>query len=215
MSTPSASANYSHRVPRLPQVLLGVIPATILIVACGGSASPAANAPLGSAGGGAPNASAGGGGGATGGAPPNPPGGGGAANANIPTIADGAYKSGAAHVELSGGKNETLDVAAGGGVTSLGNTILQFGSTDGQRIVQLSFLAPGQSGSGSGGVSVSENVSNSVFSTAGTWGGECQIKITRNNASGLSGEFSCTDAPGISGVVGGKFNIKGTFAAER
>jgi hypothetical protein len=199
-------------VPRLPRLLLALIPVTILIVACGGSATPAANAPLTSAGGGVPNASATGGGGATG-APTNPPGGGGGANAGIPTIADGTYASGTAHVEISGGRNDTFDVDAASGITAGGNTILAFTGADNQKVVQLSFLAPGQGTPG--GLSVATNVSNAVFAMAGTWGGECQVKITRNNSSGLSGEFSCKDAPGLAGVIGGKFNIKGTFAAER
>jgi hypothetical protein len=200
-------------VPRLPRLLLTLIPATILIVACGGSSTPGANAPLTSAGGGNPSVSAGGGGGATGGAPTNPPGGGGGANAGIPTIADGTYTSGTAHVEISGGRNDTFDVDSASGVTAGGNTILAFTGADNQKVVQLSFLAPGQGTSG--GLSVATNVSNAVFATAGTWGGECQVRITRNNASGLSGEFSCKDANGLAGVIGGKFNIKGTFAAER
>jgi hypothetical protein len=192
-------------VQRRPRLLIALIPATILAVACGGSASPAANAPL--TAGGSPAASTGGG------APTQPAGGGGGANAGIPTIADGAYKSGTAHVEVSGGRTDTFDGSAAGGITSGGNTILVFSSTDNQKVVQISFLAPGQTGAG--GVSVSTNVGGSVFSTGGGWGSECQIKVTRNNASGVSGEFTCQDAPGIAGVVGGKFNIKGTFAVER
>jgi hypothetical protein len=106
-------------------------------------------------------------------------------------------------VEISGGKNDTFDVAAASGITFGGNTILGFSSTDNQKVVQINFLAPGQSSSR--GLSVTTNVASSIFSAGGAWGSDCQVKITRSNASGLSGEFTCTDAPGLAGVVGGKF----------
>jgi hypothetical protein len=185
------------RPPRRPALLLTLISVAILMAACGGTVTPAVDATLPV--GGVPTVPGGGGGG-------------GAANAGLPTIADGAYKSGTTHIELSGGRNETFDVGVGSGITSAGNTILGFTSADNTKVVQMSFLAPGQ---GAGALSVSTNVASTVFSTAGAWGQECQVKITRNNASGLSGEFSCKDAPGVSGLTALKINVKGTFSVER
>lgn len=187
----------------MPRLLLALVSVTLMIAACGGSASPTTTVSTTATG--APTSGNA--------APATPVGGGGGGTAGIPTIADGVYKSGTARVELSGPRTETLDVGLGTGITTGGNTVLAFASSDSQRVVQLSFLAAGSPDPGA--VTVTTLNPTALSTTAGTWGKECQIKITRNNASGLSGEFSCTDAAAVAGAIVTKSSFKGTFAVER
>jgi hypothetical protein len=143
-----------------------------------------------------------------------PVGGGGGANAGIPAIADGSFQSGKVHVEVSGGgKNETLDIDRLSGATTSGSAFLVYTTADVQKVVQLSLLAPTESDRG--GVTVGVTAGAVAFATIGTWGKDCQVKITRNDAAGLSGEFSCSNAPASEGLRGFGVNIKGTFSAER
>jgi hypothetical protein len=180
----------------MPRRLLALIPVAILIVACGGSGSPTTNVST------AANAE-----------PTTTAGSGGGASAGIPTIADGQYKSGTTHVELSGGRSDTFDLRLATGITSGGDSLFAFTSADNQKIVRITFLAPGSSDTGT--VSVTSLVAPNLLTVGGTWGQECQIKITRNNGSGLSGEFSCKDAPSVTGTALSKADLKGTFSADR
>jgi hypothetical protein len=169
-----------------------------MIAACGGSALPAADV--------SPTAS----GAATASATPSASaGGGGGTSAGIPTIADGAYRSGRTHLEISGGKSDTVDASGAGGFTQSNTTVLVLPSADNKKIVTLSFLAPTESDRGAVAVTTSE------YSFVGEWGKECQVRFTRNDASGLSGEFSCRDAPGVAVLTDVMVNVTGTFSVER
>jgi hypothetical protein len=188
---------------RLQRLL--VIPATILIAACAASTSPTAGGATATSGGTTSTGGTTSSGGTTSG---------GGTAVSMPTIADGAFKSGTTHVEISGGRNETFDVSTGGDVTTGGTTLLVFASSDNQRVVQMSFLPPGEADPG---IFTTATTSGTAVGGAlsGTWGKECQVKFTRNNASGLSGEFTCKDAAGLSGLVTMNANVKGTFSVER
>jgi hypothetical protein len=191
--------------PRHPSVAVQTLAAAaIVIAACGGSVSPPVSGPESPASSGALAAS---------GAPAASVGGGGGANAGIPAIADGSFRSGKVHVEVSGGKNETLDIGTLSGSTTGGSTFLVYATADVQKVVQFSFLAATESDRGA--VTVGTTVGAVAFATIGTWGKECQVKITRNDAAALSGEFSCSNAPASEGLRGFGVNIKGTFSAER
>jgi hypothetical protein len=187
---------------KLTRGMAGAASLVLLLSACGG----AANAPIAS---GTSTVAA------TAAPTPTtaPVGGGGGANAGIPAIADGSFRSGKVHVEVSGGKNETVDIGTLSGSTTSGSTFLVYANADIQKVVQFSFLAPTESDRG--GVTVGVTAGAVAFATIGTWGKDCQVKITRNDAAGLSGEFSCSNAPASEGIRGFGVNIKGTFSAER
>ena len=187
----------------MPRLLLALASATLMIAACGGAASPTTNVSTTATG--APTSGNA--------APTTPVGGGGGGTAGIPSIADGVFKSGTARVELSGARTETFDVSLATGITTGGNTVLAFATSDSQRVVQLTFLAAGSPDPGA--VTVTTLNLSALSTAAGTWGKECQLKITRNNAAGLSGEFACTDAPAVGGATVTKASFKGTFAADR
>jgi hypothetical protein len=195
----------THVGPRHPSVAVQtLVAAVIVIAACGGSVSPAVSVSQSPAPSGALAAS---------GAPTTSIGGGGRATTGIPAVADGAFQSGKVHVEVSGGKSETLDLGTLSGYTTSGSTFLVYTSADVQKAVQFSFLAATESDPGT--VTVGTTVGAVTFATIGIWGKDCQVKITRNDTAGLSGEFSCSNAPASEGIRGFGVNIKGTFSAER
>lgn len=203
----------THVGPRHPSVAVQtLVAAVIVIAACGGSVSPAVSVSQSPAASGSVSPGTSGARGASG-APTASVGGGGGATAGIPAIADGSFRSGKVHVEVSGGKNETLDIGTLSGSTTGGSTFLVYTTADIQKVVQLSLLAPTESDLGA--VTVGTTVGAVTFTTIGTWGKDCQVKITRNDTAGLSGEFSCSNAPAAEGIRGFGVNFKGTFSAER
>ena len=179
------------------QVLLVTTLLAVLVSACGGNAGSSA-AP--SVDGGtqpseaatSPDTSSGGGGGA------------GAGIVGLKPIEDGTYTSAKVHVEMSGDRSATND-ATGNGFAGSGVAVLTFADSANSSLITI-------------GLSTVEAVGIAVqigtVATAVNWGGGCTATITRQDATGLSGEFTCQDVDGVDGVQALKLSLKGTFSAE-
>jgi hypothetical protein len=133
--------------------------------------------------------------------------GGGGGTTGIPVVADGSFKTGTAHIEISGGRSDTFDLRSAGGFAASGSASIVF--TDSQRTFNLTFTGGGEAA----GAIV---IATSAYTIGAELGKECQIKVTRNDANGLSGELTCKDATGIAlPATPLAVNIKGTFSADR
>ena len=75
----------------------------------------------------------------------------------------------------------------GGAIAAGGASILTFGDASGERTVQATISGTDPSGF---------TLVTPDLLAAGMWGGDCQLKVTRNEAAGIAGEFSC---PTITG----------------
>jgi hypothetical protein len=178
-----------------------------LLAACGGGATPAG-------GGGSETDSAvtdvttsedsGGGGGGNGSN--------GGAVQDIPTIADGYYKTGTAHVEVSGDKRQTADVeligAASG--TFTGSTVLQYLTGEGSEGVSVVIGFDKEAGA-------SIAFTSSVVIAGGGPEQGCSFNLDRNDATGIGGSFACSGLAGMSpgALTTNSVNLAATFTANR
>ena len=173
----------------------------VLAVGCGSSGA-VATAP------GLPTIAPGGAGGATQAPVVTPAGGGGGGGGTVTsvTVADGTYTKGKAHVELTGDKTATLDMN-GTGFAAGGSGAFSYADTTAQLSVSI-VLGPQDTGLAIAGKDII---------TGGTWGKECELKVTRNDSGGVAGEFSCpnVEAADPSILKQLKVSIKGSFSAER
>lgn len=141
-----------------------------------------------------------------------PSAGGGGGGGSIPTIADGRYKGGTAHIEVSGDVNETLDAALSPvvSITTSGLTALTYstGSATTQVVVNVVFNPDT-------GPAISYQ-SAKVLAAGGVSEG-CHVELTKNDASGLAGTFSCSGLEGLApgAVDPAKVDLKGTYSADR
>ena len=187
---------------RFPRVATALAIGLLFTSACGGSSKPAAkssdNTPTGqnSSSSQSTDSSSNGGGGGGG------------------TIAGGGvvignYSQGSAHVEISGGRSESTDFNAAGGATTPDGTFVSFTSGDGQNSMTIT-VSPKQDETG---VAVSIN----GLTTGGAFNDKCRIDVTKNDASELTGTFTCTGVDGVSGsqVFQGNLNVTGRFSAKR
>lgn len=131
---------------------------------------------------------------------------------DIPTIADGYYKTGTAHVEVSGDKSQTVDVeligAASG--TFTGSTVLQYFTGEGADGVSVVIGFDKEAGA-------SIAITSGVIVAGGGPEQDCSFSLDRNDASGIGGSFACS---GLAGMVAGALttntvNIQATFTANR
>jgi hypothetical protein len=105
---------------------------------------------------------------------------------DLPPIVDGAWTNGTLHIDVTGGRTESFDLP-GGAIAAGGASILTFGDASGDRTVQATISGTDPSGF---------TLVTPDLLAAGMWGGDCQLKVTRNEAAGIAGEFSC---PTITG----------------
>jgi hypothetical protein len=125
-----------------------------------------------------------------------------------PQIFDANYQQGSAHVEISGGANRTVDLTKAGGYTVSGATVVTF--TDAQSQNALSVTSSKSSGDASG-----ITLTAGGISTAGEFGRDCQLTVTKNDASEFAGKIQCTNVDGIEGsTVHSGLNVNGTFSAK-
>jgi hypothetical protein len=186
-------------VLRSSALLVAALVLVPVIAGCGGAAAPGGSASTSTGAGVTPP-------------PASQPAGGGGTVVN-PPIADGTYKSGKWHVEITGDVTATLDNPLEGPYnnTSAGTTILNYQDAttgDGGGIVL------------SGGVN-GVNMSSKAISTGGSNvdSNVCAVVVTRSDATGIAGTFDCKR---ILGVVTSGTNptnvtvdMKGTFEASR
>jgi len=188
---------------RHPIVATGVILFALITAACGGSSSPSSGDGATVSEAAAPDDAAT----AAAGNPAEPAiDAGGAVNA--PTIADATYTSGSAHIEVSGGKQLTLDaqLAAGMSMTGAGATLLMY-PTEGSQGELFSI-----SNSPETGLNFTLQAPGLV---TGSDAPTCPIELTQNDASGIAGRFDCSGLDALLGAVGGSVNVKATFSASK
>lgn len=178
-----------------------------LIAACGGAANPAGGN------GSATDAAA------TEATATEDAGGGGAGNGttggvvhDIPTIADGYYQTGTAHVEISGAKSQTADVGLIGAAsgTFTGSTVLQYVTGEGNDGISVVIGLDKDAGA-------SIAFTSAVVVAGGGAEQGCSFNLDRNDASGIGGSFACS---GLAGLAAGALttssvNIAATFTANR
>lgn len=126
---------------------------------------------------------------------------------SIPAIKDGSFGNAKLHIEVSGGKDTTLDLQ-GSGLGTNGLTLLGFSTSDGSAQVTLQ----GDSKSEQGGLALTTK----GIATGGGWGSDCSVKVD-DGAKELKGEFDCKQVDGVEpgGTKTYKVRLKGTFSATR
>jgi hypothetical protein len=126
---------------------------------------------------------------------------------DAPTIADATYSSGSAHIEVSGGKQLTLDaqLAVGMSMTGAGATLLMY-PAEGSEGELFSI-----SNSPETGLTFTLQAPGLV---TGSDASTCPIELAQNDASGIAGRFECSGLEALLGVVGGSVNVKATFSAR-
>ena len=131
---------------------------------------------------------------------------------DIPTIADGYYKSGTAHVEITGDKSQTADVELVGAAsgTFTGSTVLQYIVGEGNDAVSVVIGLDTESGA-------SVAFTSAVVVAGGGPEQGCSFKLDRNEASGIGGTFACSGVAAMSpgAVTLSNVNLAATFSADR
>jgi hypothetical protein len=134
-------------------------------------------------------------------------------DASIPKIGDATYKSGTANVKITGEKSLDLTgkIAEGGALTIGGTTVLQYALPSDGGFIQISFLQD-DSSSGSGIA-----VTDGDFVTSGAWGEDCDVTLSRNDGSGIAGDFRCKGLTGADTKLAKayKIDMEGSFQADR
>ena len=125
----------------------------------------------------------------------------------IPAIVAGPFSTGAAHIVITGDQNVTFD-ARGAGVAMGTEAVLTYLDEAAGYSAQLTL-----SGQTTSGIMVS----GKDLLAGGTWGKECQITVTRNDATELAGEFACRNMHAVGSLLGKQLTITlaGTFTATR
>ncbi len=127
----------------------------------------------------------------------------------VPVIEEATYASGSAHVEVSGGKSATFDAdLLGGGlsITAAGTTLLMYPSTSGDG--QLFSIASAPD------VGLAFTLTAEGIVTAGDRDNGCVIELSKNDSTGLAGQFDCHDLQTVGGDFS-KVNVRATFSAAR
>ena len=131
-------------------------------------------------------------------------GGGGVGITGLKPVEDGNFPSAKAHIEITGDRTATVD-ATGNGFAGGGVAVLTFIDSANSSLTTI-------------GLSTVDEVGLAVqigtVATAVNWGQGCTATITRQDATGISGEFTCQDVPGIDTADALTLSLKGTFSAE-
>ena len=188
-----------QRPTTLAELALALATSMLLVVACGGGAGTGTD-PDGAADGDQ--------GGAVESQAAEAPGGG-----DLPDVADGAYTGGTAHIEVTGDKTLNADLALRSHHVHHGGRRDRPGRSTraANRILIHTIVAFGtESGPA---FSLTSPV---VFAAGGLEQG-CAFELTRNDASGLAGTFTCRGLDGMSaeGLEQPKVDVVGTFTADR
>lgn len=125
------------------------------------------------------------------------------------TIADALYSTGSAHVEVSGGKQFTLDgqLAPGASMTTEGTTLLLYSAGEGENASVFSISNGADTG-------LAFTISAPGIITAGDGPTGCAIELTKNDGSGLEGRFTCRGLQTV-GLDQAVVDVSATFSAAR
>jgi hypothetical protein len=131
---------------------------------------------------------------------------------DIPTIADGYYKTGTAHVEISGDKGQTVDVELVGAAsgTFTGSTVLQYVAGEGNEGVSVVIGLDQATGASVG-------FTSAVVVAGGGPEQGCSFNLDRNDASGIGGSFACSGLAAMSpgALTTSSVTLAATFTANR
>ena len=181
---------------------LALATSMFLVIACGGGAGTEGDpddAPDGDTGG------------AVASQPAEAPGGN-AGGGDLPDVADGTYTGGTAHIEVTGDKSLSVDLPLDPvtSITAEGATGLAFYTGSEPDVIHTIVAFGTESGPA---FSLTSPV---VFAAGGLEQG-CVFEITRNDATGLTGTFTCRGLDGMSaeGLEQPKVDVVGTFTADR
>jgi hypothetical protein len=181
---------------KLKRQLLLVTTVLVVVSACGGgagsSSAPSVDGSQPSEAATSPDASSGGGSG------------GGAGITGLKPVEDGNFTSGQLHVEMTGDRTATVD-ATGNGFAGGGVAVLTFVDSANTSLTTIGFSTVEEVGLA---------VQIGTVATAVNWGDGCTATITRQDATGISGEFTCQDVPGIDTADALTLSLQGTFSAE-
>ena len=166
-----------------------------LAASCGGSASGPAT--------GAADPSGGTGEEAAGGGPTSDGGG----SIEAVTIADANYTTGSAHVDVSGGKQVTIDsqLYPGVSMTTEGTTLLMYAGGEGDNASVFSIANGADTG-------LAFTLSAQGIVTAGDGATGCAIELTRNDGSAIEGRFTCRGMQTV-GLDMTNVDVSATFSA--
>lgn len=123
-------------------------------------------------------------------------------DAVIPDIADATWSHGRIHVEVTGDTSDSFE-SDGSGATLDGQTSAAWADNDG-RLVTIGL---------GGGLDAAIALSIGDMATSATFGKDCDITFTQNDASGLAAEFSCDDVEAVtsSSSTIQKISVTGNF----
>jgi hypothetical protein len=123
------------------------------------------------------------------------------------TIADANYTTGSAHVEVSGGKQATLDsqLIPGVSMTTEGTTLLMYAAGEGENASVFSISNGVDTG-------LAFTLSAQGIVTAGDGSTGCAIELTKNDGSGVEGQFTCRGMQTV-GLDMTAVDVSGTFSA--
>lgn len=143
--------------------------------------------------------------------PTEAPAAGGRGGGDIPVLANGTYTGGTAHLKVSGDKtlNVDLPLQTITSTTLDGFTLLTYSAGDGQANVALNVVVDPETGP-------AFSLSSAPVFTGGGRGEGCTFEFNRNDGSGVSGTFACSNLEGMSaeGAERPTVDIKGTFSAD-
>jgi hypothetical protein len=123
------------------------------------------------------------------------------------TIADANYTTGSAHVEVSGGKQATLDsqLFPGVSMTTEGTTLLMYAAGEGENASVFSIANGADTG-------LAFTLSSQGIVTGGDGSTGCAIELTKNDGSGIEGRFTCRGMQTV-GLDMTAVDVSATFSA--
>jgi hypothetical protein len=131
--------------------------------------------------------------------------GGGGSNGISAVTVEGQLSRGTASVDVTG--DVTFSVEATGTGFSTGGFASMVYIGEGGASIQLAISAE----AGSAGVAVTRG----ALATGGSFGTDCDITLSRNDGTGIAGDFSCADLPAIEGAVSKTVSLTGQFVMEK
>lgn len=138
-------------------------------------------------------------------ATPGSGGGGGGSTDLAPAIPDGTALNGTATAEVSGDRSFTFQASGTGFVDGGFASVLYLDAAAGGSIqVTISGVE------GSAGIAITSE----TFATGGAAGEDCEVTLSRNDPSGIEGEFRCSDLPAIEGATSLTVDARGTFSMQ-
>ena len=132
------------------------------------------------------------------------------------TIADAAYASGAAHVEVSGGKQLSYDgqLVPGTSITTAGTTVITYQGTVGADVVAFAISASPDNPDAGLSFALTVGSATSPWVTGGDRTSGCAIELSKNDATGLEGHFTCAGMQAL-GTALSTIDVTASFSAER